>query len=108
LQKVEYAGSSVNIVFKVTDRPFLLIEGTQLDVTNILHGAAEGAPANYTQVWIVGMFPLKDAYGNVTDGQVLNLRYDRPTIERINWEGFSSKNIYEIADKAIVHPQLQP
>lgn len=54
------------------------------------------------------MFPLKDDFGNVEDGQVLNLRYDKPTIERINWDGFNWKNIYQIADKATVHPDLQP
>jgi hypothetical protein len=110
LSSVEYNGTSVNIVFKVGDNitSNLRKGGAQLDVTNILRGAAEGAPADYTQVWIIGMFPLKDDFGNVEEGQVLNLRYDRATIEQINWEGFLWKNIYTIADKAIVHPDLQP
>lgn len=107
LQSVEYNGTSVNIVFKVSDNLFIKT-AAQKEVADILRGAAEGAPSNYTQVWIVGMFPLKDAYGNVKDGQVLNLRYDKPTIERINWDGFNWKNIYTIADKAIVHPDLKP
>lgn len=110
LQGVEYNGTSINIVFKVRDNITSNLRklGAQRDVTNILRGAAEGAPATYTQIWIRGTFPLKDNFGNVEDGQVLNLRYDKPTIERINWEGFNWKDIYKIADKAIVHPDLQP
>jgi hypothetical protein len=107
LQSVEYAGTSVNIIFKVRDNLFLK-DATMKEVADILRGASEGAPTSYTQVWIRGMFPLKDDFGNVKDGQVLNLRYDRPTIERINWEGFTWRSIYKVADKAIIHPDLQP
>lgn len=68
---MEYKGTSVNIVFKVGERAFLK-QAAQIEVADILRGAVEGAPPGYTQIWILGRFPLKDAYGNVEEGQVLN------------------------------------
>jgi hypothetical protein len=81
--------------------------GAQYDVVAILRGVAEsGVP--YRAVRIQGSAPMTDQYGNTEERGVIDLRYDRATIERINWESFLARNVYTVADRAVVHPVFRP
>ncbi|MEK6890920.1 MAG: hypothetical protein AABX03_02180 [Nanoarchaeota archaeon] len=61
---------------------------------------------NISGVGIIAYFPLTDAYGNNEDEAVINLRIDRATADKINWDGLLPENIPTIADKYYIHPAL--
>ncbi len=110
----EFADSSsatgrVYVKFAVGDNfsDDLRAGGAQLDCTNILKAIAQ-SDANYGNVRIVGTFPTEDVYGNVEETEVVQLDFDAATVRKINWANFSYKDIYTVADTAVVHPQLQP
>lgn len=50
--------------------------------------------------------PLKDEYGNITDGRVMDIRFERPTLDKINYENVNYKKLPEIADKYWEHPDM--
>lgn len=85
----------------------MIVGGAQLDCTAILKAIAQSG-ASYGSVRIVGTFPLKDAFGNVAETEVVQLDFDAATVQKINWANFSYRDIYAVADTAVVHPQLKP
>jgi hypothetical protein len=82
--------------------------GAQLDMVAILEAMAEsGGP--YEAVHAAGSFPMVDAYGNAREQVVVSMMYNKATIERVNWDGFLSDNINEIADEEyLLHPEFRP
>lgn len=48
-------------------------------------------------------FPLVDTYGNETDEVVMSFDLDRETLNKINWENFSSDNIPNISKNYYEH-----
>lgn len=80
--------------------------GAQTDTLEILEYAHTHYPAA-ARVWVQGRFPLTDDYGNTRDGAVLNVGYDRATLDRINWENMDYTKIWDIADAGTVHKDLR-
>lgn len=111
LTNVQYLGTSVNITYAIqaslTDN--LTRVSAQHDLASIVRAVSEAGIKNYTQVWVRGTFPMQDVYGKVTDDAVVvNVTFDRATVERIDWDNFFDENIYEVADVAKIHPEFQP
>lgn len=50
---------------------------------------------------------LKDVYGNTSPETVLRVMYSPETMERINPEGISLRNVWTVADESYVHPSLE-
>lgn len=50
------------------------------------------------------LYPMKDKYGNVEDGDILRIKLMRETAEKINWDGFEASNYPEVADFFFMHP----
>jgi hypothetical protein len=73
--------------------------GAKSDATSILKEIAMSG-IDYTYVTLSGSFPLVDQFGNTNERNVVNLTFNKKTVDRINWENFISDNIYEIADEA--------
>jgi hypothetical protein len=84
----------------------LIKVSARTDVRLILQ-AVQRARYPYAEVTAIGSFPLKDQYGNSEETEVLRVTYRRATVDRINWDGFDSDNIYRIADSVWVHPSFQ-
>jgi len=110
----DFRGSSgptgqVYVEFAINDNfsEDLIIGGAQLDCMDVLKAIAK-SDASYGSVRIVGTFPMKDAFGNVVEQEVVRLDFEAATVRKINWSGFSYKNIYTVADKAEIHAQFRP
>jgi hypothetical protein len=78
----------------------------QDDTIRILKYARTEYPAA-SRVFVEGHFPVTDDYGNSSDGVVLNVGYDRATLDKINFDGISPDQIWEIRDVGMVHPDLR-
>jgi hypothetical protein len=104
--------------FEVTDEVFIqwaindnftenmIKSGTQIDITNMLKTIASSG-VTYGSVRLYGTFPLVDKYGNVTETTVVKVVYRLDTIQKINWDNFLFKNVYDIADSKVLHPTFQ-
>jgi len=73
--------------------------GAKSDATDILKAVAMSG-LDYTYVILSGSFPLVDQFGNTNERNVVNLTFNKDTVDRINWENFLTDNIYQVADEA--------
>ena len=71
-------------------------QGMTNDVFAILH-VIDQSGLTYTDVSIQGTFPLRDAYGNVSEQIVMAAGYSQETIGRINFDGIVE--VFTIADE---------
>lgn len=106
--RVQIDSRVIQVYFSISDN---LTEGwikrrAKTDVVNILK-AIQGSGYGYSQVTAVGTFSMKDTYGNSSEEMVLRATYKRSTVDRINWDGFLTDNIYSIADSVWLHPAFQ-
>jgi len=53
------------------------------------------------------MLPLVDAYGNTEDSSVVKADFKKATIDKINFENFSFKNVSVVADSYWEHPAVR-
>jgi len=81
--------------------------GAQVDLKDMLK-AIHGSGVPYSVLTADGLFPLVDTFGNTKETIVVHAVYKRETVDRINWENFLTKNIYQIADEVNIHPVFQP
>ena len=61
---------------------------------------------NVKSVLIYMQSPLTDQYGNTEDGDVMRLRLERVTLDKINFDGMPSKNLKQVADEFWAHPDM--
>lgn len=81
--------------------------GAQMETVDILKYARDQYPAA-SQVVVQGTFQTKDTYGNLHPGTVvLNVRYNQETLQKINFDGISTGDIWDIRDGGTIHPDLQ-
>lgn len=62
---------------------------------------------HYTGAFLKGTFSLVDKYGNTSEEIVVRAGYDKGTVNRINFDNISFKNIFDIADRGSIHPAFQ-
>ncbi|MCG7610322.1 hypothetical protein [Mycobacterium sp. CnD-18-1] len=92
------AGTQVQSGFDITDRYGIGARASaQRDTIEILRHFKTAYP-DATQILITGYFPVKDEYGNTNDRAVLNVAYDRATVEKINFEEIDPYGIWDIRD----------
>ena len=86
-----------------------ILSGAMSDITDVLeYIATNDIPYPYQQVTFDGTFPLVDQFGNSSEERVILVSYTTTTIQKINWEGFLTDNIFNIADGGpFIHPALQ-
>ncbi len=84
----------------------LIVFGAKSDATDILKALAQSG-TDYTYVILSGSFPMADKFGNSDEKNVVNLTFNKETVERINWDDFLSDNIYSIANEANVWVAFQ-
>lgn len=77
--------------------------GAQLDATEILKAIVASGYA-YEFVLMRGTFPLVDQFGNIEEQKVVELFFEKPTVDQINFDNFDHRNVYDIADSAQIHP----
>lgn len=62
---------------------------------------------HYTGVFLKGTYLLVDKYGHESEEIVVRARYDKTTINRINFENVNFRYIFDLADRGSVHPAFQ-
>ena len=50
---------------------------------------------------------MPDQHGQVTETQVMSLGFNKSKLDKINWEGFQSSDIYDLADVVDVVEELE-
>ena len=78
----------------------------RLEATDILE-AVQGSSFTYRRVALSGTFTLVDQLGNESEDEVVRGNFSRQLINKINFENFDFKNVFEIADSAYIHPAFQ-
>lgn len=81
-------------------------DGARIDTVDILKYIKAAYP-DLTEVHVFGTADMVDKYGNTSDDQVVTLTYSRATMDKINFNNVSFKNIWDIADDSWVHPAFQ-
>lgn len=76
------------------------------DAAKILRALATSG-LDYQTIVMNGSFPMGDAYGKVTEDNVVNLTFYKATVDRIVWDNFDTDNIYVIADEAVIWPAFR-
>lgn len=85
----------------------LIQDGAKIDVTNTLQALHDETSFSYGIVDIHGRLPLIDRYGNREIGNVIELRYRKTALDRINWARFQWTNVYDIAECIWMHPAFE-
>ena len=78
----------------------------QKDATNILK-VLEDSKARFIYVVLIGTISMPDQHGQVTETQVMSLGFNKSKLDKINWEGFQSSDIYDLADVVDVVEELE-
>jgi len=75
-----------------------------LDANNILHFLQRYN--NISEICIFWSFSLVDVYGNTYDDNVMKVLFEKPTLDKINFENlnFDFNNIPKVADSYYEHP----
>ncbi len=105
---VQTTGKTVKVRFSINDNLTAgMIKGSAMtDIQRILK-SVQSAGYPYSEISVVGTFPLKDRFGNSSEDEVVRATYKRSTVDRINWDGFDENNIYKIADSVWLAPAFQ-
>ena len=85
----------------------MIKSGARQDTIDILEYAKATYP-NASQVRVTGSYPLTDDYGNTSTEIVINLTYLKSTLDKINFNGVASENIWELADRGYIVPAFRP
>jgi Protein of unknown function (DUF2510) len=102
-------GDVVTVRFAIKDNltKGFIKDGARFDTIEILKYAQATYP-NASQVNVQGTFPMKDQYGNTSTDVVINITYLRSTLDKINFDGVSKDQIWEIRDFGFIAPAFQP
>lgn len=108
IQVAELAGDKVIVMWFISDgfTHGLISDGARVDTYRILQAIA-GSKAEYRRAVLTGLFPVADQLGRERNRQVLQLQYDKNTIDAIDWNGFRLQNIYEIASTSQVEQSFR-
>jgi hypothetical protein len=80
-------------------------DGARIDTVDILKYITAAYP-DLTEVQVDATADMVDQYGRTSEDQVVALVYSRASLDKINWDNFDFKNIwnYPIVESADVHP----
>lgn len=108
VSKIKVSGKNVEVYFAIDDNitEGLRTLGAKSDVEKILQ-SVQKCKYDYSQIYIVGSFPLIDKFGNTEEKAVIQAKYKRSIVDKINWEGFLRDNLFDIADSKIIHPEFK-
>lgn len=85
----------------------LIRVGMQQDVHRILQRVRE-SNIDYNVVRLTGTFSMKDAYGNVTEAEVIRLAYTKPVVGNVNFANVDRKTLLTLADEEqFIHPEFR-
>jgi hypothetical protein len=105
---VQIKGQAINVRFSIQDNltSGLVKHGAKNDIKIILK-AVQDSRYPYSEINVVGTAQMQDKFGNSQEAEVIRATYLHTTVDKINWSGFLSDNIYEIADGVWLHRDFQ-
>lgn len=108
LLKFRVIGGNIRVYFTINDNLWggLIKFGAKSDIVDILK-TVHFSGYDYSRVTVIGTFPLVDKFGNSEESKVIQATYTSSTINRINWQGFLTDNVYDIADSVWLHPTFE-
>ncbi|SJM62691.1 hypothetical protein FM101_07420 [Arthrobacter rhombi] len=77
----------------------------QDETIKILKAVRENVKS-YKTVYVQGSFASTDDYGNDTDYTVLNVHYEKATVDKINFDGIESGSAWSIRDGGTINSSL--
>lgn len=109
IHSLSVINSVISVHFNVSDNlsEELVVGGAKSDIMFILKDILE-TNVEFTRVDITGRCELGDRYGNSRMDDVIEVRYSKETLDRINWSRFNHhENMYSVADYSNIHPMFQ-
>ena len=108
IHSVVIGSDLLSIDFNISDNlsTEMIVDGAKIDVMQILR-ALHDEGISYATVDITGRFSMRDRYGNSSIQDVVELRYSKESLDRINWSNFLWEDVYAIADDVWLHPAFQ-
>ena len=96
---VQITGQAIKVRFSIQDNLTEgLIKGSARSDSRKILQTAQSAGYPYSEITAVGTFAMKDKFGNSHEDEVVRVTYTRSTVDKINWAGFLTDNMYDIAD----------
>ena len=108
INKISIADGKIYVKWAINDNltEGFIKRGVMMDIVDILQAVSNsGYP--YTLVTVEGTFPMVDTYGNTSEDNVVMADYSKETVDQINWDGFLTENVYDIAGLFWLHPAFQ-
>jgi hypothetical protein len=99
---------NIIVKFKIDDAftENMIAIGAEDDITKALK-SIKNSNVDYKTVTVFGTFAMQDKFGNASESTVVNIGYSKDTVTKINFDNFSYKNVYAIADtKVFINPQF--
>lgn len=78
----------------------------QVEAKKVLQAAAH-CGYDFSHVHLFGVASMADKFGNTAETAVVQLAFERATVNRINWPKFLHEHIYDVADHAVIHPEFR-
>lgn len=83
------------------------LEAAQVEASEMLRLVAESGLPYEGGVELSGTFVLADAFGDTIEDEVISARFDRATIERIQWPNFRPAKVFTLADSLSMQNQFE-
>lgn len=80
--------------------------GARIDIADMLQ-AIDETGVSYELINFEGTFSMVDRLGNAREETVVWATYERATVDQINWDGFLTDNVYNVAASSKRHPAFQ-
>ncbi len=84
----------------------LIKTGMQTDTVDVLRVIVDSG-INFKTIETRITFPLTDKKGNSTESVVVQADYSQAELADVNWENFLHTNVWDIADRSVVHPEIR-
>lgn len=102
---VQVVGNTIKLHLYIQDNltEHLMKFGARENIAGILK-AVQKSGVPYGAVTVTASYPVTDKFGNASEQDVVRATYNHSTVDRINWDGFLTDNIYDIADDVQIAP----
>lgn len=85
---------------------FAINSGAKLDIVGMLK-VIQNSGLPYETISLDGTFSLIDEDDNIDEVYVVKTRYNRSSVEGVDFNMFLFEDVYDIADSATVHPAIE-
>lgn len=108
IETVDVNNGVAFVRFRVADNltTGMIRSGAKISVRDILKSLIE-SDRSLTEVKVVGVMELRDKLGNSSNVPLLTLNYSGQTLRKINWDHILFENMFDVADHAVLHPDMR-